>query len=165
MEQDSIEINKYVIRPQEQFVKGNDYEIKFPMGIFRDINGFTNDSTKTQITLPNSDNASSIAVEIINVGARYIVELINDTRTKVYRKYIINNDAVLEFPYLEKGKYAIRITEDKNNNGLLDTGDLLKRKQPEKVLLYTLPGGSEIIELNEKTDLEQTIDIKELFGN
>ena len=165
VEQDSIEINKYVIRPQEQFVKGNDYEIKFPMGIFRDINGFTNDSTKTQITLPNSDNASSIAVEIINVGARYIVELINDTRTKVYRKYIINNDAVLEFPYLEKGKYAIRITEDKNNNGLLDTGDLLKRKQPEKVLLYTLPGGSEIIELNEKTDLEQTIDIKELFGN
>lgn len=165
VEQDSIEINKYVIRPKEQFVKGNDYEIKFPMGIFRDINGFTNDSTKTQITLPNSDNASSIAVEIINVGARYIVELINDTRTKVYRKYIINNDAVLEFPYLEKGKYAIRITEDKNNNGLLDTGDLLKRKQPEKVLLYTLPGGSEIIELNEKTDLEQTIDIKELFGN
>ena len=68
------------------------------------------------------------------------------------------------FPYLDKGNYAIRITQDKNSNGLLDTGDLLARKQPEKVLMYTLPGGKDIINLNEKTDLVQSVNITEMFG-
>ena len=163
VEQDSVEINRYIIRPKVQFVTGNDYEIKFPMGIFKDINGFSNDSTNTKITLPNSDNASSITLDVTGVNARYIVELINDTRSTVYRKYIINGDSELVFPYLDKGKYSIRITQDKNNNGLLDTGDLLSRKQPEKVLLYKLPDGKEIIELGEKTDLMQSVNIEELF--
>ena len=162
--QDSIELTKYVLRPVEQFVKGNDYTIKIPMATFRDVNGFTNDSTQTKITLPNSDNLSSISTELSNVNARYIVELVNDTRSSVFRKYVVNKDTALLFPYLDKGKYSVRITEDKNNNGLLDTGDLLARKQPEKVLLYTLPDGKTIINLNEKTDLVQTIDIAQMFA-
>ncbi len=164
IKQDSIEINKYIIRPDIQFVKGNDYTITFPEGVFRDINGFTNDSTQTNITLPNNDNMSSITFELSNVNARYIVELINEARNKVYRKYIITEDSELIFPYLDKGNYCLRITEDKNNNGLLDTGDLLAKKQPEKVLLYTLDNGKEVIELNEKTDLVQSVDIARMFG-
>lgn len=164
IKQDSIEINKYIIRPNIQFVKGNDYTITFPEGVFRDINGFTNDSTQTNITLPNNDNMSSITFELSNVNARYIVELINEARNKVYRKYIITEDSELIFPYLDKGNYCLRITEDKNNNGLLDTGDLLAKKQPEKVLLYTLENGKEVIELNEKTDLVQSVDIARMFG-
>lgn len=164
IKQDSIEINKYIIRPDIQFVKGNDYTITFPEGVFRDINGFTNDSTQTNITLPNNDNMSSITFELSNVNARYIVELINEARNKVYRKYIITEDSELIFPYLDKGNYCLRITEDKNNNGLLDTGDLLAKKQPEKVLLYTLENGKEVIELNEKTDLVQSVDIARMFG-
>ena len=164
IKQDSIEINKYIIRPDIQFVKGNDYTITFPKGVFRDINGFTNDSTQTNITLPNNDNMSSITFELSNVNARYIVELINEARNKVYRKYIITEDSELIFPYLDKGNYCLRITEDKNNNGLLDTGDLLAKKQPEKVLLYTLDNGKEVIELNEKTDLVQSVDIARMFG-
>jgi hypothetical protein len=163
VEQDSTDMKRYVIRPKVEFVPGNDYQIKFPKGIFKDINGLANDSTATKITLPNSDNASSITVDVTGVDARYIVELINDTRTTVYRKYVINEDCELVFPYLDKGNYAIRITQDKNSNGKLDTGNLLERKQPEKVLLYTLPGGNEIIKLNEKTDLTQSVNIKELF--
>lgn len=163
VEHDSTDMKRYVIRPKVEFAPGNDYQIKFPKGIFKDINGLANDSTATKITLPNSDNASSITVDVTGVDARYIVELINDTRTTVYRKYVINEDCELVFPYLDKGNYAIRITQDKNSNGKLDTGNLLERKQPEKVLLYTLPGGNEIIKLNEKTDLTQSVNIKELF--
>ncbi len=162
--QDSINLNSYIIRPVEQFVRGNDYTLYFPQATFTDINGFTNDSTLKKLTLPNQDNMSSITVELLNVETRYIVELINDKRSSVYRKYIINEPCELIFPYLGKGKYSIRITEDKNSNGLFDTGELLSGKQPEKVLLYTLPDGSNIINLNEKTDLMQTIDIAQMFG-
>jgi hypothetical protein len=162
--QDSIELNNYVIRPVSQFEKGNDYTLYFPQATFRDINGFTNDSTLIKLTLPNSDNMSSISVELLNVETRYIVELVDEKRSSVYRKYIINEPCTLNFPYLARGKYSIRITEDKNNNGLFDTGDMLLKKQPEKVLLYALPDGGNIINLNDRTDLEQTIDIAQMFG-
>ena len=103
-------------------------------------------------------------MEIRNVNARYIVELINSKRTSTFRKYIIEEDCELLFPYLSAGEYSIRITEDKNSNGKLDTGDLLKRIQPEKVLLYKLENGKDIMEIAERTDIVQELDLNKIFA-
>ena len=116
-----------------------------------------------KITLPNSDNLSSITLDVMNTKSRYIFELVNEKRDKVFRKYILTSDTRLYFPYLKAGKYSIRITEDLNNNGIFDTGNLLAKRQPEKVLLYKLLSGTDIIEVPEKTDLEQTINMEEFF--
>ena len=45
----------------------------------------------------------------------------------------------------------------------MDTGILLEHKQPEKVLFYKLKDGTFLIDIPEKTDLEQTIDVEEMF--
>lgn len=165
LDQDSTDINRYIVRPVEQFVTGNDYTVYFPFATFKDINGYTNDSTVTSISLPTEDKLSSITLDIQNVENRYIIELISKTRDKVFRKYIITSDSELVFPYLQRGEYSIRITEDKNSNGLFDTGDILLSKQPEKVFLYKLPDGKEFILLNEKTDILQTIDLRSYVGD
>ncbi len=164
VKQDSADIRRYILRPAEPFKIGNDYQMIIPKAAFRDINGFTNDSTYNKLSLPTDDKLSSLTLEMKNVDTRYIVELVSEKRDKVFRKYIITDDITLKFPYLQKGSYSIRITEDENNNGLLDPGDIIKRKQPEKVLLYKLDNGKDVIEIKERFDLEQTIDIKELFG-
>ncbi|MBR2437998.1 MAG: hypothetical protein IKB26_03060, partial [Bacteroidales bacterium] len=114
--------------------------------------------------LPTDENLSSITFELKNVDARYIVELVNPARSQVFRKYIIDSDCELTFPYLVPGDYSVRITEDKNSNGIIDTGDLLSRKQPEKVILYRLSDGKDIIKIAERTDLTQTVDIATMFG-
>lgn len=162
-EQDSLDINTLYIKPENAFKIGNDYELTILKGAFKDINGFTNDTTQIKVTLPTDDKLSSITLGMTNVKARYIVELVNDTRKTIFRKYIITDDCTLLFPYLKAGKYSVRITEDKNGNGLLDPGILLEYKQPEMVRLYKLASGSSIIELPEKTDLEQSIDLSILF--
>lgn len=162
--QDSADIKRYILRPAEPFKIGNDYEMIIPRAIFRDINGFTNDSTYNKLSLPTDDKLSSLTLEMKNVDTRYIVELINEKRDKVFRTYIINDDTSLRFPYLQKGIYSVRITEDKNNNGLLDPGNVLLRKQPEKVLLYRLGNGKDVIDIKERVDIEQTVDVKALFG-
>ena len=128
------------------------------------MNGFTNDSTANSFTLPTDENLSSLTLEIKNVAARYIVELINATRTNTFRKYTIEGDCELVFPYLSAGDYSVRITEDKNSNGKLDTGDLLKRIQPEKVLLYKLDNGKDIIQIAERTDIVQELDLNKIFA-
>ncbi len=164
IEKDSNEFNTYVIRPLIELVKGNEYNITFPFATFKDVNGYTNDSTSNKFTLPTEENLSSITLEIKNVAARYIIELINTQRTQTYRKYIIENDCELLFPYLKAGDYSIRITEDKNSNGKLDTGDLLKRIQPEEVLLYKLDDGKDIITIAERTDIVQELDFNQIFA-
>ncbi len=162
--QDSLNIRRYILRPDNPIKPGNDYLLKIPMAAFRDINGFTNDSLDKKIILPSDDKLSSITLEMRGVDARYIVELVNDKRDRLFRKYIITGDCELLFPYLDKGIYSIRITEDKNSNELLDPGAVLEKRQPEMVRLYKLEDGNSAITLEEKTDLIQTVDLNELFN-
>ena len=128
-----------------------------------DINGFYNDSSEVKVTLPNDDNLSSMDLVLTNVKNKYIVDLLNEKRDQTIRSYIIDSDCTLRFPYITAGKYSIRITEDINRNGLVDTGNLLEKKQPEKVRFFKLEDGSNLIDIPEKTELEQSIDIEEMF--
>jgi hypothetical protein len=61
-----------------------------------------------------------------------IIELINkDDETVV--KQIINTSKTISFKYLTPKKYRIRIIYDANKNGKWDTGNYLKKIQPEIV--------------------------------
>ncbi len=162
-ERDTAEIKRYILMPLDGFKKGNEYELSVPQYAFKDIYGNTNDSTKLKVSLPNNEKLSSISTQLINADTRYIIELINDTRDKTYRRYTVTKDTTLLFPYLKEGSYSIRITQDLNANGRLDVGDLLAGKLPEKVKLYRLQNGEAIIKIGERMDIEQTIDLKELF--
>ena len=161
--QDSLNLRKYVVRPNVDLLPGYEYFLKVPHRKFKDINGFYNDSTEVKVTLPNDDKLSSISLVLSNVSNKYIVDLLSEKRDKVLRSYIIDKDSTLPFPYLKAGKYSIRITEDVNRNGIVDTGNLLEKKQPEKVLFYKLEDGSFLIDIPEMTELEQNIDVAEMF--
>ena len=161
--QDSLNLRKYVVRPKVEMLPGYEYFLKVPHRKFKDINGFYNDSTEVKVTLPNDDKLSAISLVLSNVSNKYIVDLLNEKRDKVIRSYIISKDITLPFPYLKAGKYSIRITEDLNDNGIVDTGNLLEHKQPEKVRFYKLEDGSFLLDIPEMTELEQNIDVAEMF--
>jgi hypothetical protein len=97
------------------------------------------------------------------VNNKYIVDLLDEKRTNVLRSYIIDSNQDLIFPYLKAGKYSIRITEDINRNGLVDTGILLEHKQPEMVRFYKLEDGTFLIDIPEMMEIEQKIDVGEIF--
>lgn len=161
--QDSLNLRKYIVKPVEKLQVGYEYRLKIPHRKFRDINGFYNDSTDVKVSLPNDDKLSTMFLNLANVNNKYIIDLLNEKRTEVLRSYIIDKDQTLTFPYLKAGKYSIRITEDINRNGIVDTGILLEHKQPEKVRFYKLEDGTFLIEIPEMTELEQNIDVMEMF--
>ncbi len=163
VEKDSLNLRKYTIRPVEKFQPGYEYFLKIPHRKFKDINGFYNDSTEVKVTLPNDDKLSTLSLVLSNVSNKYIVDLLNEKRDNVMRSYIIENDATLPFPYLKAGKYSIRITEDVNKNGIVDTGNLLEHRQPEKVRFYKLEDGTFLIDIPEMMEIEQNIDVAEMF--
>ncbi len=165
LEKDPKNVLRYIICAEEEYKLGYDYRIYIPTATFTDINNFTNDSTDFTFKLPSNDKLSSITLEVSNVnGKRYIVDLVNEARENVFLTYQIENDTTLLFPYLSPNNYSFRITEDENKNGKIDVGNVLLRKQPEKVRLFKLPDGSAIITLKEQTDLTQSVDLEKLFS-
>lgn len=159
---DSSNLRRYIVKPKEPFQQGYEYFLKVPHRKFKDINGFYNDSTEVKITLPNDEKLSTLHLTLSGVHSEYIVDLLNEKRNKVIRSFNTRSDGTLTFPYLKAGKYCIRITEDLNHNGIVDTGALLEHRQPEKVRFYKL-NDNFLLDIPEKTEVEQEIDIEEMF--
>ena len=164
IEKDSLNLRKFTLRPRLKYLQGYEYKMHVPHRKFQDINGFWNDSLDVKVSLPNDDKLSLLKLKLTSVKNKYIVDLLNEKRDNVLRSFIIDSDTELVFPYLKAGKYSIRITEDKNRNGIVDTGVLLEHRQPEKVLFYKLADGTFILEIPEMSEIEQEIDLAEMFN-
>ena len=159
---DSTNLRHYNIYPKEPFQAGYDYYLKIPFRKFRDVNGFYNDSTILKATLPTDEKLSSISLKLSGVHNRYIIDLLNEQRNKVIRTLIVEKDGEVLFPYLKAGNYCIRLTEDVNRNNLVDTGNLLEHRQPEKVRFFKLKDQF-LIEVLEKAEMVWDVNMEELF--
>ena len=160
--QDPHNLRLYTIMPREKLQPGFDYYLKVPYRKFRDVNGYYNDSTEMKVTLPTDEKLSSISFELSKVKNRYIIDLLTEKRDKVIRSFTVNSDQTVLFPYVKAGKYCVRITEDRNGNGLVDTGSILEHRQPEKVIFFKVKDQF-LIDIPERTEYVQQLNLEELF--
>ena len=162
VEQDSLNLRGYILRPKEDLVRGFEYSMKLPYRAFRDINGFYSDSALVKVSLPTDESLSTLELEISGVDRKVIVELLGEKRDRVLRTYVTDKDGTLRFPYLKAGRYSVRITEDGNRNNIVDTGSLPEHRQPESVVFLEL-GGSSYIDIPASTELVQPVNLGDLF--
>ena len=162
VEKDSLNLRRYILRPKDRLMPGFEYQMKLPYRAFRDINGFWSDSTIVKVSLPTDETLSSLELELTGVNRKLIVDLLGERRDKVLRSYITDQDGPLRFPYLQSGKYSIRITEDGNRNSIIDTGSLLEHRQPETVVFLDF-NGSQYLNIPASAELTQSVDISSLF--
>lgn len=163
IKQDSTDIRRYIVRPKEDLIKGFEYELKLPEGTFTNLDRLPNAPASAKFQIPQAEELSTLNLVLTNVSDRYIVELTDENGSAVLRTYHVDNDGTYPFPYLKAGKYQVRITYDKNRNGYTDTGNLLERKQPETVRFYEIAPGNRLLDIPESAEIEQTIDIREVF--
>lgn len=159
---DTANLRRFRVMPEEPFQRGFDYILRVPHRRFRDINGFYNDSSLVKVTLPDEEKYASIRLELTGVHNKYIMELLNDKRDKIIRSFVVEEDGPVVFPYLNNGSYCIRITEDRNRNNMVDTGNLLEHRQPEKVQFFKVDDQF-LIKVLEKAEMIWTLDMEELF--
>lgn len=165
VEKDTANLRKYRVHPEEPLQEGYEYFLKVPHRKFRDVNGYWNDSTEVKVTLPKDDKLSTLRLDLSGVSNKYIVDLLGEKRDKILRSFVVESDQVLTFPYLKAGKYSIRLIEDVNRNGRVDTGNYSERRQPEKVKFYKLRDGTYILTIPESAEMDQKIDVAKMFGN
>ena len=159
---DSTNLRHFRVMPEEPFQLGYDYYLKIPHRKFRDINGFYNDSTQMKVTLPNDEKLSSITLELSGVHNRYLVELLSEKRDKVIRSFVVDGNGDVVFPYLKQGNYCIRITEDKNRNAMVDTGNLLEKRHPEKARFFK-QDDKFLIKVLERAEMVWKLNLEEMF--
>ncbi|MCF0164669.1 MAG: Ig-like domain-containing protein [Bacteroidales bacterium] len=157
LDRDSLDFRKYVLRTQTPYQQGYKYQLLVKPRTFKDIYNRRSKEIKQEFTLPNTEKLGSITLNVSGVTSRYIIDLVSKDLKKVFRSYTVTSDGPIIFPYLAAGEYSFRITEDKNSNGIFDTGDFLKKRQPEKVIFFKLSDGTTVIKLEEQTDMEQDL--------
>jgi hypothetical protein len=160
---DSLNLRKYSLMPSDKLLTGYEYIMKVPAKAFRDINGNYSDSTEVKVSLPTDEKLSTLTLNMTGVQQKYIVEIMDEKKSKALRTRIIDSDVALVFPYLKGGKYHIRVTEDVNRNTIVDTGSLLAHRQPEKVKFLKLAKNDNPLEIKESSEITQDVNLAELF--
>ncbi|HNZ46507.1 MAG TPA: Ig-like domain-containing protein [Bacteroidales bacterium] len=163
VEPDSLDLCLYRIIPAT-YMESTQYLFSIPSDAFRDVYGLPNDSLQTSFKTLLRDDFGALNLQLENVPNPLIVDLMNEGRNQVLRTSRIASDSTITYPYLKAGKYTVRITEDMNGNGYWDTGNIMERKQAERVRMFRLPSGNPVIDLAEKMELTQIIDIEQLLN-
>ncbi len=131
---DSIFIRNYYL--EHSWEEAMDYRLFIEPGAFTDIYGLTNDTIDLTYRIQSLDHYGKIIILMEHVNQQIIVQLMNE-KEQVIREKIHFQDGPMEFPFLEPGKYKLKVIFDNNLNGKWDTGRYLDKIQPEKVLYYT----------------------------
>jgi uncharacterized protein (DUF2141 family) len=116
------------------------YESKYEMflmpGALEDLFGNVNDTLKFGISTKSLDSYGAIGLNVQNAKSfPYILELIDESGEVIQRE-ISNENRRYKFEFLEPKIYSFKITYDSNNNGKWDSGNFLKRIQPEEVVFF-----------------------------
>jgi len=112
------------------------YNITALPGTFTDFFEETNDTLNYTIKTKAKDDYGDISLTLQNANEfPLIVELLN-TKFEVLRSKHISENKVVSFEFIEPGFYYIRIIFDSNNNKIWDTGNFLRKEQPEKIVYY-----------------------------
>lgn len=132
------------------------YTIQALPGAITDFFGNVNDTiTYTSNTKERSDYGS-IKFSLFNAkNFPYIIQLTNQSGEVIQERYT-TEETVFNFTTLVPATYRIQLIEDKNKNGIYDTGNYLKKQQPEKVINY-----GKAIEVNASWSLVEDFELKD----
>ncbi|GIV35031.1 MAG: hypothetical protein KatS3mg031_2566 [Chitinophagales bacterium] len=109
------------------------YTIIFPAGIFTDHLGRPNSKLTWQARVAENENTGSLRILITGSAQQHYVLQLSDRQGRTVGKpYVFVEKADVVYKNLPAGSYQVAIVYDTNQNGRWDTGDLLKRIQPEK---------------------------------
>jgi hypothetical protein len=130
------------------------YKLKILPGAMVDYYDKENDSLTYKFATKGTADYGNLILKLENVKQfPIIVELIDKSEKIIATEYSENN-AVIDFRLVEPTYFTVRIIYDANKNREWDSGNYLKKEQPEEVII--LPKG---IDVRANWDVEQTVNL------
>ncbi len=151
-EQDSLNLRRFNLYYDWEPTK--EYEFSVDSTAFHGIYGLFTDKIRQGFKVRSEDEYFTLHFAITGANQQAFVELL-DGQDKVVRRRRVTSDGVVDFYFLNPGKYGARLINDVNGNGVWDTGDYEKGIQPESVYYYP-----KILEYKALWDITQPWDIR-----
>lgn len=112
-----------------------DYDFSLLPNAFEDIYEIKNDSLKYQFSTKEIEDYGSIVLDIQNkTNKKVIIQLL--LKNNIIKTRYISDSEKVTFNLLVPEKYTVKAIIDENNNNKWDTGNFLKRIQPERVIYF-----------------------------
>ncbi len=116
------------------------YSLSVDTMSFTSIYHVFSDSTGINFASQKKDYYSSIEVTFSNVTCPLVVQVLKGEQENVIKQVQVPEDATIALiDYLKPDKYQLKVIYDTNGNGKWDTGNYLKKIQPEKVEYFSEP--------------------------
>ncbi|NMB72551.1 MAG: Ig-like domain-containing protein [Bacteroidales bacterium] len=140
------------LRLDVPWVENSSYQLTFLPGAVQTIYHQINDTLKVRFKTREAEYYGKLIVTAQNVTTPVVYELLENDKV-VLRKSASSNGSTV-FELLLPKKYKLRAIADANANGQWDTGNYLKKIQPEKVVIYPAD-----VEIRSNWDLELSVDM------
>ena len=131
------------------------YQLELLPGAITDFFGTQNDTLNIRLGTKSHADFGNLGINIVaEVEDFPLLVQLTDEKGEMQREIYAKEPRTFEFNSLNPSKYRVRVIFDANGNGRWDTGNYLKRIQPEKVSYYP-----DVIEVRANWELEQTFTI------
>lgn len=131
---DSVLPRKYEILAEWEPEK--EYQLSIDSMAFKGVYGLHTNKVKQTMKVKKLDEYGTILLNITGADSTAVVELL-DGSGKVLHQQRITPQHTADFYYLNPGtKFYIRLFNDRNGNGVWDTGKYSEHLQPEEVYYF-----------------------------
>jgi len=111
------------------------YKVQLLPNALKDLFGRTNDTLNYNLRTKAVSDYGNLRLTIDNAAYPLIVQLVTPKGKVKDEKYTTKPEP-LDFVHIDAAKYLIRVIYDENQNRIYDTGNYLKKTQPERVSYY-----------------------------
>ena len=119
-----------------EIVANQRYSVVLLPGAIEDFFGVQNDTLVSNLSTESYADYGNLTLNLSGkVSYPLLVELI-DEKGELVRKIVATGPQVFEFNNLEPKDYGIRVIFDENANGKWDTGNYLKKLEPETIKYF-----------------------------
>ena len=140
MDKDSVNIpfttvydslrNRYAFKFEKK--ESNNYKIQMLPATFTDFFGNVNDTLNYSIKTKEFAEYSNVRINLKNAKYPLIVQLTDDKGVVKYEQFA-TEPKLFDFRYINPGNYFLKVIYDTNGNQKWDSGNYLKKIQPERI--------------------------------
>ena len=114
----------------------DNYNIEMLPGAVTDFFETSNDTINYRLSTGSYADYGNLSMNITGAVTYPIIVQLTNERGDIKREKYATSPSLLEFSNIEPANYLVRVIFDANENGKWDTGNYLRKVQPERVSYY-----------------------------
>ena len=126
------------------------YKVEILPYSFKDFFGNRNDTLRYTLSTRSYSDYGNVRVKLKNAPSGNLIVQLTDGDAKVLYELQGNSSDVYDFKNIDPNTYYLRVVVDRNNNKRYDTGNYLKKIQPERISYFP-----KALDVRPNWDLEQ----------